>query len=574
MDDPDDVIVGEFDVFIGQQMPSQLYLLQFPLRPSWRPYDAEQLKSVRMRKALHKMEMDFRINTKGENYNKDWKSRAEGKDDTFTLSSTRMIPKTKYAIGVLNADGFHLTSLPNVLQMRPDMSSCKVGGVRRIDDDKAEDRAPRQVQSKQVAEMLARQQQRLFSFSRKEEAREPFTPLTFFLPDSVDSMSQIPQLYCNSTTRVKTGITSQRYLDSIFQPLRSDDTTAVRKWAKLPLSRVLDYPMERRIYSILLSTHVMSFARIKEVVNSDGKVADEQILTCLEQCAVLVQGNWVIKSQQHYRDQLGAIRELLIWTFVQEPVVSKLQFIERIPNCHSPHEDIRQLFLDIAVLHMHADRPGGAWKLKYPRDDNFISAHPELVSKQMALWEMRSKRILAGLENGTNALTFPWVPPENGPAGSVVAQAQTQADSQSGPKAVQKFILENFRKYGVCSTAMLRAEYRSKKSDPANPLSFTVEDMYSTWLEKMTRPFNDCLVLTRLGIPELDKWREHMLLVFQERKENTKEQVVIRIKELCGEEIPAGIFGRLVREIATPSSTRQTWTAKAGFMGKGPADGT
>jgi len=72
--------------------------------------------------------------------------------------------------------------------------------------------------------------------------------------------------------------------------------------------------MERRIYSILLSTHVMSFARIKEVVNSDGKVADEQILTCLEQCAVLVQGNWVIKSQQHYRDQLGAIRELLICT--------------------------------------------------------------------------------------------------------------------------------------------------------------------------------------------------------------------------------------------------------------------
>jgi len=62
--------------------------------------------------------------------------------------------------------------------------------------DKAEDRTPRQVQSKQVAEMLARQQQRLFSFSRKEEAREPFTPLTFFLPDSVDSMSQIPQLYC------------------------------------------------------------------------------------------------------------------------------------------------------------------------------------------------------------------------------------------------------------------------------------------------------------------------------------------------------------------------------------------
>jgi hypothetical protein len=51
-----------------------------------------------------------------------------------------------------------------------------------------------------------------------------------------------------------------------------------------------------------------------------------------------------------------------------------------------------------------------------------------------------------------------------------------------------------------------------------------------------------------------------------------KEQVVERIKELCGEEIPAGIFGKLVREMATPSATRQAWTAKAGFMGRGASE--
>ena len=73
--DEDDEIVGEFDVFISQQMPNQLYLLQYPLRPSWRPYDLEQLKTIRMKKPLHKMEMDFRINTKGENYNKEWKDK-------------------------------------------------------------------------------------------------------------------------------------------------------------------------------------------------------------------------------------------------------------------------------------------------------------------------------------------------------------------------------------------------------------------------------------------------------------------------------------------------------------------
>lgn len=36
---------------------------------------------------------------------------------------------------------------------------------------------------------------------------------------------------------------------------------------ELPLSRVLDYPLDRRIYSLLLSAHVMPFSRIKQLVS-------------------------------------------------------------------------------------------------------------------------------------------------------------------------------------------------------------------------------------------------------------------------------------------------------------------
>eukprot|EP00667_Euglena_gracilis_P007335 EG_transcript_7408 len=570
----DDEVVGEFDVFIGQQMPNQLYLLQFPLRPSWRPYDVEQLKAVRMKKGLQKVEMDFQVNTKGENYNKEWKDKAEGRDDTFTLTSTRMIPKTKYAIGVLNADGFHLTSLPNVLQMRPDMSGCKVGGVRRIDDEKAEDKAPRQAQSKHVAEMLARQQQRLFSFNKEKEAKEQWSLLSFFLADSIEATSQIPHLYCNTTVRIRTGITPQKYLDAIFPPVKSDEATAVQKWSKLPLSRVLDYPLDRRIYSLLLSAHVMPFSRIKQLVSPDHKATDAEIIARLEQCAVLARGVWVIKAQQHYRGQLAAVRELLLHAFWQDGVVGKRAFIERIPNRTTPPEDIAQLFVDVATLHRHPDRPGGVWRLKHPPDEDFLAAHPDVVSKQTALWEGRGPRIVAALEGGSNALTFPWAPPEPSSDGAAAAAAPAAADAQSQPKAVQRFIFDSFRKYGVCAPAVLRAEYRSKKADSNNPLALTTEELYGAVLEKMTRKFNDCLVLAKLGIPELDKWREPMLQAFQERREMRKEQVVERIKELCGEEIPAGHFGRLVRELATPSTTRQTWTAKAGFMGKGPGEQT
>uniref|UniRef100_A0A7S4G0G6 DNA-directed RNA polymerase III subunit RPC5 n=1 Tax=Eutreptiella gymnastica TaxID=73025 RepID=A0A7S4G0G6_9EUGL len=572
--DEDDEIVGEFDVFISQQMPNQLYLLQYPLRPSWRPYDLEQLKTIRMKKPLHKMEMDFRINTKGENYNKEWKDKAEGKDDTFTLESTRMQPKTKYAIGVLNADGFHLTSLPYVLQMRPDMSACKVGGLRRVDDDAGEDKAQRQVQSKHVADMLARQQRRLFSFKKVEEAKEAWSMMGIHLSDSIEANSQLHHLYCNTTVRVKTGINPQRYVDAIFPPVKSDEASSdQRRWAKVPLSRIQDYPMDRRISSLLLSAHIMSFSQIKALVRPT-KADDTDLIARLEQCAVLVQGNWVIKGLQNCRGQLAAIRELLLYNFHQSERVSKLKFTDSIPNCTTFKEDIAALFRDIAELDPYPDRPGGLWKLKCPTDDAFLATFPDVVAKQGALWETRINRIKTGLADGSNTLTFPWQPADPSLDGAGGAVAAPRDDAISQQKEVQKFIIEQFRKYGVCSPVMLRAEYRLKKSDTSHPLSLTSEDLYASLLEKMTRKFNDALVLLKMGVPEVDKWRQHMLQVFQEKKENKKEEVVGRIKELCGEEIPSGMFGRLVREIAIPSSNRQNWTAKAGLMGKTTADGT
>ena len=56
---------------------------------------------------------------------------------------------------------------------------------------------------------------------------------------------------------------------------------------------------------------------------------------------------------------------------------------------------------------------------------------------------------------------------------------------------------------------------RLKKSDTSHPLSLTSEDLYASLLEKMTRKFNDALVLLKMGVPEVDKWRQHMLQVLR-----------------------------------------------------------
>lgn len=51
-------------------------------------------------------------------------------------------------------------------------------------------------------------------------------------PVTGDLSRQIPHLYCNTTVRIRTGITPQKYLDAIFPPVKSDEATAVQKWSK------------------------------------------------------------------------------------------------------------------------------------------------------------------------------------------------------------------------------------------------------------------------------------------------------------------------------------------------------
>ena len=103
---------------------------------------------------------------------------------------------------------------------------------------------------------------------------------------------------------------------------------------------------------------------------------------------------------------------------------------------------------------------GGLWKLKCPTDDAFLATFPDVVAKQGALWETRINRIKTGLADGSNTLTFPWQPADPSLDGAGGAVAAPRDDAISQQKEVQKFIIEQFRKYGVCSPVMLRAEYR------------------------------------------------------------------------------------------------------------------
>jgi hypothetical protein len=119
----EDPVVREIDLFLSPTVDggeSQLYLLQYPLRPAWRPYGLEErCQEVRVKPQQSKLEVDLVVDTTGENYDTERESHLQITKQTLT--SSRVALNTNYAVGVLRRGQLHLNPIKAVVQLRPSM---------------------------------------------------------------------------------------------------------------------------------------------------------------------------------------------------------------------------------------------------------------------------------------------------------------------------------------------------------------------------------------------------------------------------------------------------------------------
>ncbi|KAH0899877.1 hypothetical protein HID58_049445 [Brassica napus] len=103
-EEEEDVVVREIDVFYNPSIGAntELYVLQYSLRPSWRAYEMdERCQEVRVNPSTSEVELDLSM-------------------DTLT-TTWKPPPKLDYAIGVLSGDKLHLNPVHAVPQLRPSM---------------------------------------------------------------------------------------------------------------------------------------------------------------------------------------------------------------------------------------------------------------------------------------------------------------------------------------------------------------------------------------------------------------------------------------------------------------------
>uniref|UniRef100_A0A2N9EFG6 DNA-directed RNA polymerase III subunit Rpc5 n=1 Tax=Fagus sylvatica TaxID=28930 RepID=A0A2N9EFG6_FAGSY len=132
-DTGEDVVVREIDVFFNPPMEddTKLYVLQYPLRPCWRPYNLDdQCEEVRVKSVSAEMEVDLTVDVDSKHFDQDFCERLHMNKQT--LSSSWKVPlKTGYAVGVLMGNKLHLNAIHAVVQLRPSLEHLSSGGSKR-----------------------------------------------------------------------------------------------------------------------------------------------------------------------------------------------------------------------------------------------------------------------------------------------------------------------------------------------------------------------------------------------------------------------------------------------------------
>lgn len=221
MDYQKDKVVRELDVYLCNDFvasATQLYILQQPLRPPWRPYDFEDARSVRIKPQARKMEISIPLDQATANYNDTIEPHKQIK--ACTLQSTAVETKTCYAVGYVKDGKLMLAPVDWCLQLRPDLSYLNVEkkeAEKADENDEEEDSKP----SLQAVEVTVkrheteRQKQahlNSYAFMMQKELNEPWRELKLHHSDSAAASGIWDKLFAAKDEDVPHKLSREAYL--------------------------------------------------------------------------------------------------------------------------------------------------------------------------------------------------------------------------------------------------------------------------------------------------------------------------------------------------------------------------
>lgn len=421
-DDGDDPIIEEIDVYLAKSLAEKLYLLQYPVRPATMTYDDVQHLAAKIKPKQQRVELEIGVNTLSPNYcrskgeqialNVDGTGYDEGNTystkmmDKQTFSSIQATTNTsRYAAAVFRKGELHITPLTGILQMRPSFSYLdKADGKTREREaaneggDSSQDEAEEEAKAITVrfarpeSEQARQRRIQSYEFLQKKQAEEPWIHLQYHSAKDGRSEHEKQYLYCQSadtsdtTELVKT---PKEYLNMLMPPLAEEKVVKpVGPSNVLSMAQLRTLPLVDQVRTLMKNVKVMPFANLMGLLASGTD--STAVLRCIQQVALLVQGNWVVKSDVLYpkntcsphsgvpAEVLCRGRDFVMWRFTQERSVMRKEVASIIKL---PPDDVKD-FLE----HVASPRVNRGWEFLLPTDVDFVKKHPDVAHRQNMLW--------------------------------------------------------------------------------------------------------------------------------------------------------------------------------------------
>ncbi|NXF71029.1 RPC5 polymerase, partial [Sclerurus mexicanus] len=418
----DDPIIQEIDVFLARSLLEKLYLFQYPIRPASMTYDDVTHLSAKIKPKQQKVELEMAIDTLNPNY-----CRSKGEqialnvdgtctDETSTYSSKLMDKQTfcssqaasnvsRYAAAVYKKGELHLTPLHGILQLRPSFTYLDKADAKHREreaanegGDSSQDEAEDDVKqitvrfSRPETEQARQRRVQSYEFLQKRQAEEHWVHLQYY--GLKDSRSEHERQYlfsqghglAENTELIKS---PSEYLMMLMPPsVEEENDKPMAPSNVLSMAQLRTLPLADQIKILMKNVKVMPFANLMSLLGSGTD--STAVLRCVQQVALLVQGNWVVKSDVLYpkdtsspysgvpAEVLCRGRDFVMWKFTQDRWVVRKEVAAVTKLCP---EDVKD-FLE----HMSVARINKGWEFMLPYDEDFVKKHPDIVQRQQMLW--------------------------------------------------------------------------------------------------------------------------------------------------------------------------------------------
>ncbi|XP_012382412.1 DNA-directed RNA polymerase III subunit RPC5 isoform X2 [Dasypus novemcinctus] len=468
----DDPVVQEIDVFLAKSLAEKLYLFQYPVRPASMPYDDIPHLSAKIKPKQQKVELEMAIDTLNPNY-----CRSKGEqialnvdgacaDESSTYSSKLMDKQTfcssqttsntsHYAAALYRKGELHLTPLHGILQLRPSFSYLDKADAKHREreaaneGDSSQDEAEEDVKqitvrfSRPESEQARQRRVQSYEFLQKKHAEEPWVHLHYHGLRDSRSEHERQYLLCQGSGGVENTElvkSPSEYLMMLMPPSQEEEKDKpVAPSNVLSMAQLRTLPLADQIKILMKNVKAMPFANLMSLLGPS--VDSVAVLRGIQKVAMLVQGNWVVKSDILYpkdsssphsgvpAEVLCRGRDFVMWKFTQSRWVVRKEVAAVTKLCA---EDVKDFLEHMAVV-----RVNKGWEFLLPYDGEFIKKHPDVVQRQHMLWT----GIQAKLEKVYNLVkeTMPKKPDgQSVPAGLVSGDQRVQV---AKAKAQQNHVL-------------------------------------------------------------------------------------------------------------------------------------